>query len=694
MATNDDIKLFISEAEDLIQKTEDEILNLEENPENPKPIKELFFTFHTLKGLTAMAGFENLSKFCHHFETFLDNTKDKKVSAKKRTNFIDMLFESLDVLRNVIKKVKKGDMTDIDNKFVDGIKGSFDTFEVEYDITFIQEISKGEITKILGDKQKKPYKIYIRLEETCVFKKVRLYIIFRALNENGRICWTDPAPESLEKAILKNDFEIFYISQKNKPDISHVLDEILEIENVVISVLKPTEFNEIIADLRKKWESEQVEPASQELDEEDVYEEEVIDAEPVRAGEITEEFSEESAKITSVKVNIENLEELMNLFGELVIMKNHISQILNDNQDRAVSRLIDKMDKPFLDIQEILFDLKLVRVESTFRKYKRLVRDVANETGKKLRLILQGTNVEIDRKILEELNSPLVHLIRNAIYHGIELPKDRKQKGKNELGILRLKTYRKAGSIYIEVEDDGAGINYDQVRKKIVKNGYFDSEEAQELTQEALNKFILMPGFSTLANAGLISGRGMGLAIVSEKIKELGGEFIIESQKNSGTKFTLIVPFTRAILRAQLIQVSQDLFAIPTENIKQIYFFNQNKVEYVDGKQYYNIDSKLVPVIKLDQQLRMVELNDENSYKKVAIWCQKDENNSAVLIADKQLQQIDVVVKPFTSGYSDSRDILGSTITGEGSICLILDVLNIITTQSSEYDITMVNKIN
>jgi two-component system chemotaxis sensor kinase CheA len=694
VASNDDIKLFISEAEDLIQKTEEEILHLEENPDNPKAIKELFFTFHTLKGLTAMAGFENLSKFCHHFETFLDNSKDKKVSSKKHTDFIDMLFESLDVLRNVLKKVKKGDMTDIDSKFVDDIKGSFDTFEVEYDITFIQPISAEDITKILADKQKKPYKIYIRLEDTCVFKKVRLYIIFRALNENGQICWTDPAPESLEKSILKNDFEIFYISNKNKPKISQVLDEILEIENIVISTLKPLEFKEIIADLKKKWKNEQVESTSQQLEEEEIYEEEVIDTEPEHAKEIVGKYAEESAKITSVKVNIENLEELMNLFGELVIMKNHISQILNDKQDRAINRLFDKMDKPFLDIQEILFNLKLVRVESTFRKYKRLVRDVANETGKKLRLILQGTNVEIDRKILEDLNSPLVHLIRNAVYHGIELPKERKQKGKNELGILRLRTFRKAGSIYIEVEDDGAGINYDQVRMKIVKNGYFTSEEVKELTQEALNKFILMPGFSTLSDAGLISGRGMGLAIAAEKIRELGGEFIIESQKNIGTKFTLIVPFTRAILRAQLIQVSQDLFAIPTENIKQIYFFDPNKIEYIEGKQYYNVDSKLVPIIKLDQQLRMVELNDGNSYKKVAIWCQKDDDHSAILVADKQLQQLDVVVKPFASGYSDSRDILGSTITGEGSICLILDVLNIISTQSSEYDLTLVNKIN
>ncbi|MFX1278859.1 MAG: chemotaxis protein CheA [Promethearchaeota archaeon] len=694
MASNDDIKLFISESEDLIQKTEDEILNLEENPENPKPIQELFFTFHTLKGLTAMAGFENLSKFCHHFETFLDNTKDKKVSPKKRTDFINMLFESLDVLRNVLKKVKAGDLSDIDSKFVDDIKGSFDTFEVEYDITFIQPISTEEIIKILEDNQRKPYKIYIRLEDTCVFKKVRLFIIFRALNGKGQICWTNPAPESLEKAILKNEFEIFYISQANKSEISHILDEILEIENIVISTMKPQEFRDIIADLKTKWEREQVETTSHESEEESLYEVEVIDEGFDRVTNIVEDYSDENVKITSVKVNIEKLEELMNYFGELVIMKNHISQLLKDRQDRAINRLFDKMDKPFLDIQEILFNLKLVRVDSTFRKYKRLVRDVANETGKKLRLILQGTNVEIDRKILEELNSPLVHLIRNAIYHGIELPKERKKKGKNELGILRLKTYRKAGSIYIEVEDDGSGIDYDNVRQKIIDKGYYDSNEVKEFTNEALNKFILMPGFSTLSDADIISGRGMGLAIVAEKIKELGGDFLIESQENSGTKFTLVVPFTRAILRAQLIQVSQDLFAIPTENIKQIYFFNQNNVEYIEGKQYYKVDSKLIPVINLDQHLRMVELNDENSFKRVAIWCQKDDNQSAILVADKQLQQLDVVVKPFASGYSDSRDILGSTITGEGSICLILDVLNIISEQSSEYEISMINKIN
>lgn len=684
MSSKDDIKLFISEAEDLIQKTEDEILSLEENPENSKPIKELFFTFHTLKGLTAMAGFDNLSKFCHHFESFLENVKEKKVSKSKKNDFIEMLFESLDVLRNVLKRVKKGDLSDINENFVKDIKDSFENFETDYDITFIQPFNSEELNKILNQKENKSFKIYIRLEETCVFKKVRLFIIFRALNKNGKICWTKPAPEDLEKATLKNEFEIYFITQNKKEKISHVLDEILEIENKVITSLNSPEFKKTITNLKEKWETEKAESMSSELLLDDYDEEEVDFEEIERVSEIVGDFSEDTIKIMSVKVNIEYLEELMNYFGELVIMKNHISQLLKEKQDRTIARLMDKMDKPFLDIQEILFKLKLVRVESTFRKYKRLVRDVANETGKKLRLILEGTNVEIDRKILEEINSPMVHLIRNAIYHGIELPRERVKKGKNELGTLKLRTYRRAGSIFIDVQDDGAGINYDKIREKVVSRGYYNSEDAKQLSNEDLHQFILMPGFSTLSDADIISGRGIGLAIVVEKIKELGGAFNIQSQKDIGTKFTIDVPFTRAILRAQLIQIADDLFAIPTENIKQIYFYNPNQVEYIEGEQYYKINSKPLPIIHLNEHLNMIDKSMTNSHKKIAIWCQKDEENSAVFIADKQLQQLDIVVKPFKSNYSDSRDILGSTITGEGVICLIIDVLSIISSKIDE----------
>jgi two-component system chemotaxis sensor kinase CheA len=684
MSSNDDMKLFISEAEDLIQKTEEEILLLEENPNDLKPVQELFFTFHTLKGLTAMAGFDNLSKFCHHFESFLQNAKDKKVAVNKTSNFIEMLFESLDVLRSVLKSVKSGDYADIDENFVEDIKDSFENFESDYDITFIHPLTDEKITNILKEKENKSFKIYIRLEETCVFKKVRLFIIFRALNENGKICWTNPAPETLEKATLKNEFEIYYITTKNKTEISQTIDEILEIESIVITPLKPEEFKTAIAKLKEKWEREKPDNVTLESRYEADSEEEFIDEEIERVSQIVDDFSGDTIKIANVKVNVEYLEELMNYFGELVVMKNHINQLLKEKQERTIGRLFDKMDKPFLDIQEILFRLKLVRVESTFRKYKRLVRDLANETGKKLKLVLEGTNVEIDRKILEELNSPLVQLIRNAIYHGIELPKERRKKGKNDFATLKIKTYRRAGSIYIEVQDNGAGINYDKIREKVVKKGYYNEMEVKRLNEEALHKFILMPGFSTLSDADILSGRGMGMAIVVEKIKELGGDFTIYSEKDIGTKFTLIVPFTRAILRAQLIQIAEDLFAIPTENIKQIYFFNPNMIEYVEGEQYYKIGSDKIPIIYLEEHLDMIEKSKTNSHKRIAVWCQRDETNSAVFVADKQLQQLDIVVKPFKSNYSDSRDILGSTITGEGSICLIIDVLSIISSKFNQ----------
>ena len=690
MSSKDDMKLFVSEAEDLITKTEDEILRLEENPNDLKPIQELFFTFHALKGLTAMAGFENLSKFCHHFESFLQNAKDKKVSVNKTSNFIDMLFESLDVLRTVIKRVKGGDLTDIDGNFVEDIKDSFESFESDYDITFIHPLTTEEISNILKQKGNKAYKIYVRIEETCVFKKVRLFIIFRALNENGKICWTDPAPKSLEKATLKNEFEIYFITTKSKEEISKTIDEILEIESNVITPLESKDFESTIASLKEKWDREKPDDVSIESRYEEEFEEDIVEEEVERVSQIVDDFSGETVKITSVKVNVEYLEELMNYFGELVIMKNHINQLLKEKQDRTIARLFDKMDKPFLDIQEILFRLKLVRVESTFRKYKRLVRDLANETGKKLKLILEGTNVEIDRKILEELNSPLVQLIRNAIYHGIESPKERRKKGKNDIASLRIKTFRRSGSIYIEVQDDGAGLNYDKIRKKIVAKGYYNEAEVNKLAEEALHRFILMPGFSTLSEADILSGRGMGMAIVAERIKELGGDFSIYSEKDIGTKFTLIVPFTRAILRAQLIQIADDLFAIPTENIKQIYFFNPNLVEYIDGEQYYKIGTKKIPIIYLEEHLEMVEKSTTNSHKRIAVWCQRDEDNSAVFIGDKQLQQLDIVVKPFKSNYSDSRDILGSTITGDGAICLIIDVLSII---SSKFNTNIISQL-
>lgn len=697
MASKEDIQLFINESEDLIQKVEEEVLKLEENPRNKKPIQELFFAFHTLKGLTAMAGFENVSKFCHFLEDFLNRAKSDKVSTKKISQFISIFFESLDVLRTVVNKVKKGDHTDIDVKFLEEIKDTFKDFQTDYEITFINPIPPNKIKQTVNAKNNKFYKIYIRLQATCVFKKVRLFIIFRALNEIGQICFSNPEPRILEIGNIDRDFEIYYLSQKNSTNITQVLDEILEIDNKVISELSPEEFERLLADFSIKLQKEKSDIAKLELDEEETYEEEIIDGQLEPSSRFREDIPEESAKIKRIKVDIDTLEKLMDYFGELIIIKNQISQILKQRQDQEINLLFDNIDKSLLDIQEIIFDLKLVRVESTFRKYKRLVRDVAVETGKKIKFILEGINVEMDRKILEELNSPIIHLLRNAIYHGIESPKERASKNKDQTGILKLKTYRRAGLIYIEITDDGKGIDYEKIREKAVAKGYYTPNEIIHLSNEVLNKFLLMPGFSTLSDADIISGRGMGLAIVDEKIKKLGGSFQIFTEKNIGSKFTIIVPFTRAIMKTQLLKVAGDLFAIPTENIKQIYLYKPELVEYVEEGKYYKLDSNLYPIIRLDKILNLTNHGKEKTYKhshsKLAVLCKRDEETLAILIADELLEQIDAVVKPFKSDFSISNHIAGSTILTDGSICLILDVFNIINSKLNELKYSQLSDI-
>jgi len=680
MISQDDMKLFFSEADDLLQKIEESILDLEENPKNDKSVQDLLFSFHTMKGLVGMAGLEKLSKFCHEFETLLERNKNYNARAQKIDPIISALFESLDILRNVLNKLKTGEKVDLDLQSINEIVDSFEESDEDYAISFFSPISKEELETINKSNSTHFYKIYIRIQDSCVFKKVRLYIILRALNKVGQICASHPEPNILTSANFEWDFELFMISKESSNTILSVLDEILEIENKVITNINLNEFSKHLRNVNLKQKAHVGGTVHFEEEEDIGMTEEIIERENVSF--IEEDFSNITGQITTVKVSFDVLEKLMNNFGEVVILKNQLNQFLKEKQDWEINRLFDNMDKHFLEIQEIIFKLKLVRVESTFRKYKRLVRDLAKETGKEVKLILEGMYVEIDRKILEELNSPIIHLLRNAIYHGLETPRQRMMLKKDKTGTLRLKTYRKAGSIYIEVSDDGKGIDYDRIRQKLIEKGKYSPDEAMELSKDDLNEEILTPGFTTLSGADLVSGRGMGLAIVSEKVKELGGTLELYSEKDVGTTFRLTVPFTRAILKAQLVTVGEDLFAIPIEYIKQIYFFKRELVEYVKGEEYYRLNSHLIPIVRLDQYLDYIITKKEekiaNSHHDVAIWCQKDDESSALLIVNDVLQQMEVVIKPFRSKFSGFNEILGVSITGEGTICLIVDVLNII----------------
>ena len=362
MISDKDMKLFYTEAEDLIQKIEDNWLILEENPENNKPIQELFYVYHTLKGLTAMVSLENLSKFIHHFETFLEKNKNLKEQIKNKDKIIDLLFKSLDVIWNTIEKIKKGEVKDLNEQELERINYSFEALDSEYGITLFKPISKEELENSKKNKNNKFYKIFIQIQSTCVFKKIRLFIIFRALNEIGRICASIPEPDKLEMGNFKNSFTVYFLSELNSDKIQNAIDEILEIENIIISKISADDL--IKFNLESNLKLAQKEKFIQSSAEDSNTNEQLfVEEDQGELPSLGDDLAYGTSKINSVKIDIDVIEQLMNYFGELVIITNQINQILEDRQERCVNLFFDNMDKLFLEIQEIIFKLKLVRVD-------------------------------------------------------------------------------------------------------------------------------------------------------------------------------------------------------------------------------------------------------------------------------------------------------------------------------------------
>ncbi|HME55385.1 MAG TPA: chemotaxis protein CheA [Candidatus Lokiarchaeia archaeon] len=680
MATKEDISLFINETDDYVQRIEDATIRLEKNPSDKKPFEDMFFAFHSLKGLTSMMGLGNMSKLCHNLESFMQKGKENGIDERK-AEFVGLLFDSLDILRSMLQRYKNNDISDLDEAILNEIKDRSGSFDSSAKVTLFNSAPIETLNAKAADEVNHFYSVHVKLQETCMFKKVRLFIIFRALNDLGLVCFSNPEPDRLENGQFEFEFELYVIATQEIDDLEKVLDEILEIEEININIISATDLIQLISDYNAKSEKNKTNGAGDHKinGSGDENENHQGDEAPDRKKEARNESSD--ASISAVKVGLETLDTLMNNFSELVVIRNKLSQSLEKRQIVETNRLLGSMDKLFLEIQAIMFKLKLVKVESTFNKFKRLVRDLAKEQNKEIDFTMDGLNVEIDRKILEDLSTPIIHLLRNSIDHGIESAEERIAAKKNPVAKVKLKTYRLEGSIFIEVEDDGKGIDFNKIRQKLIEKYNYSPKKVSELDEDALLKVILLPGFSTKDETTMVSGRGMGLAIVDKAIHQLSGTLDIKTTPGEGTRFILKVPFTRAILKTQIVTARGDLFGIPIEHITQIYSFKPENVQNFDGNDYYCVENQYFPIINFGKIL-----NDDDTFKasKVAVLCKQDDANQTVIIFDDLKQQMDIVIKPFISSHSNFSEILGSTITGDGSICIILDIMSLISSRVHE----------
>lgn len=637
-------EIFIEDAKDNIKIFNSALLAFEKNPDDLTPVNDLFRASHTLKGMAATMGYDKMTEFTHTMEDILDEIRDGKIKVDNK--IIDLLYKGIDLIEKILDSIIKNNI-DYAEGYEDLIlKFKQISFPVEQQIKreVKKEDKKEEILEInieqviLNEAAKqnlKVYKIRVTLSEDCVFKNVRAFMVSRNLTEKGEIIKSNPNAKDLEAGNFGNLFTLAYITKLDSKAIEDLLYKIAEIKKVEIEEIKlETKIEE-----QKKLEKGEIEEAKKVLSQ-------------------------------SVRVNVEKLDVLLNLVGELVITKIRFDQIAKGKQYEILSEAVDEFNRIINEMQAEITQVRMLPVNNIFERFPRIIRDLAVEEGKEVETEIIGGDIEIDRTVLEEINEPLLHLVRNSVAHGIEKPEERIAKGKSRKGIIRLSARRERNSVIIEESDDGRGIDVEKVRKKALEFKILSEEKIKNMTDDEIVNIVAMPGFSTLDKADKIAGRGVGVDIVKTKVETLGGIFKIENYKGEGVKFILKLPLTLAIIQALLVKAAGNIYALPVIHTIETLELSQKDIKLIQGKRVIVVRDQVIAVFSLAELLK--KKREEKETIEIVIMEVRDKK--IALEVDSVVGQQEIAIKSLGDFLKYAKGFSGVTILGDGSISLIVDI--------------------
>ncbi|GAB6889905.1 chemotaxis protein CheA [Geobacillus sp. FSL K6-0789] len=654
------LDLFIDESKEHLQAINERLLELEKTPEDMSVVNDIFRSAHTLKGMSATMGFEDLANLTHQMENVLDGIRNRRLSVTPE--LLDVIFEAVDHLEAMISSIAAGG---------DG------TRDVRRTVEQLKRIEQGEMPNKQAAREEPPlehaygefeyyvleqakeqgfsvYEIRVRLRDDCLLKAARVYMVFEQLNEVGEIVKAMPPVEMLEEEQFDREFLVTVVSKAPADELQKRLMGISEIDDVKVSMLSS---NEPSAESEKASAPQQ--PAAMEQ------------AEAVQAEAEAPEKQTAKQATKTIRVNIERLDMLMNLFEELVVDRGRLEQISRELNHAELTETVERMSRISSDLQTIILNMRMVPVETVFNRFPRMVRQLARELGKKVRLDVIGAETELDRTVIDEIGDPLVHLLRNALDHGIEAPDVRAARGKPEEGTIQLRAYHSGNHVFIEIEDDGAGISREKVLKKAISRGIVSPEEAEHLTDEQVYELIFAPGFSTADHISDISGRGVGLDVVKSTIESLGGTVAVDSRPGQGSLFSIQLPLTLSIISVLLVQIAAETYAIPLSSIMETALIRKEDVFYVHNQPVIDFRGKVVPLVRLKDVFAVPGASDD-SETVPAVIVRKGEKLAALAV-DSFIGQQEVVLKSLGNYLSSVFAISGATILGDGRVALIID---------------------
>ncbi len=672
MDMNQYLEIFIEESQEHLQGLNQSLLGLETNPKDMKILNEIFRVAHTLKGMAGTMGYNGVMNLTHQMENVLDAIRNGKVEVN--TSIVDILFECLDYLENSVNVIantgqegngnadaliaslngillkKPQDETKVSEALE---SSSIDTLKLnQYDENIVRKAVQQGMSA---------YKARVMLADGCMLKSARAFIVFQTVERYGEIFKSVPKVEDIEDEKFGNEFTIAIITKEPEALIKKELESISEIVEVKFEKIEVTAETEV-STVNDKQISDNKKAAAPVTDDKDNSDD--SQGKKARMGK-------------TVRVDIDRLDNLMNLVSELIIIKTRLEGVGADSKNQDMTEAVEYLERITTSLHDAVMKVRMVPIERVFNRFPRMVRDLSKDLSKDITLNMSGEETELDRTVIDEIGDPLIHLIRNAIDHGIEEKEERIRNNKSANGTVNLRAYQDGNSVVIEVEDDGKGIDVEKVKKKAIERGIISQKDANELDEKNAVELLFKPGFSTADKISDLSGRGVGLDVVKTKIESLNGIVEVENTKGKGSKFIIRLPLTLAIIQALLVTLGDEKYAIPLNVIRDINTIDASTIRNVHGQDVVLNRNSVLPIVRLGRMLDVDNVKSDESEELTAVVVKKGDKNAAFIV-DNLIGQQEIVIKTLGKFLSGIKYIAGATILGDGQVALIVDTNSLI----------------
>ncbi|MBO4615870.1 MAG: chemotaxis protein CheA [Lachnospiraceae bacterium] len=692
------LEIFLDETKEHLQNLNTQILELEQDSENMDTVNEIFRAAHSLKGMAGTMGYKRMQNLTHDMENVFSEVRNGNI--KVQPNMIDILFQCLDALEGYLANIQESSDEGTDdneplikalNDILNGNTGvaapkKEDAGEAKSEAKEEkkeapasdskekwQSIKLGETEKGLFEKAKEEgqhfYGITVYVQESCILKAARAFLVFKALEEKGEIVLSNPSTQDIEDEKFEFDFSVIVVTPESFDDVVAAIKSVSEIEDAFGRELTEADFGKATNGDSEEEAAE--EPAKEEAKPAAAEEKKETKELPAKAGD--KKPAAKPVVNRTVRVDIEKLDVLMNLVSELIIAKNSLvsSTSGEDTHNSNFNEQIEYLESVTTNLHESVMKVRMVPIESVVSKFPRMIRDMQKSLGKKMELHMTGEETELDRTVVDEIGDPLMHLLRNAADHGLESGEVRVQRGKPETGNIYLDAYQDGNNVVIEVRDDGNGIDVEKVRDKAISRGTITAEQAENMSDKEIVDLLFLPSFSTKEQVSEISGRGVGLDVVKSKIEALSGEVEVKTKLGEGSTWIVRLPLTLAIIQALMVIVGDEKYAISLGSIQTIEDISPSDIKLVQNKEVIQLRGTVIPIIRLSDVVDATSSKSPEDNMVVVIV--KKGDRLAGLVVDELIGQQEIVIKSLGKFVSKCKFISGATILGDGEVALILD---------------------